>query len=132
MGKTHKEYLLGCQKLTEIQETRLVALLIEMDQCGLRFDHNNIRLYALAILNSKKKKGSANLGQNWVLRFLDQHHTRNCPCDGAPLSTSKEPNHSHLRTLNATFSALRRQPTSMESYLTMTVTSSDIKKRVRQ
>jgi hypothetical protein len=73
-GKTRKEYLLGHQKLTEIQETRLVALLIEMDQRGLGFDHIDIRLYALAILNSRKKKGSANLGQNWVSRFLDRHH----------------------------------------------------------
>ena len=50
-GKTHCEYLQGCQKLSLNQEACLVELLIEMDQHGLGFDHEDICLYTLAILS---------------------------------------------------------------------------------
>lgn len=86
---TASSFAASRQKLTPAEERILVDFSKDSSDIGFPLNHQELEMYANAILQSKNGDGYEPVGKQWVFRFLDRHREELQTHWSRPLDTQR-------------------------------------------
>jgi len=75
-GATIREFNATKQRLSPVEEGKLVDLILESSKQGFPMPHREIRRYTNLVLQSRLGVDCEPLSHKWVFKFLDRQHER--------------------------------------------------------